>query len=771
MDNRSPIEFFLSPARVLDLTDEKGYYFCTKILGDLGADVIRIEKPGVKRDFWWWAYNYKKKLVYLDIEKGPEQLLQLVREADFLVESFPPGYLDSLGLGYTSLKKVNPKLIMTSITPFGQTGPHRDLKASDLELMATSGVLVGIGDPDRPPVRISFPQAHLITSAEAAVGTLIALCHREVTDEGQKVDVSAQESVHAIGTGTGKRMGRFAGIPAHVRPKGAEVKYQHPRTALLWECKDGHVAYWWHPGVRGAHNNRALVKYMEMEGDLPDIVRNIQWETIDPEQTSPADMAQIWDAFARLFARHTHQEIYQIALKERIELLPGNTVKDLLTEEQLQARGFWQEQDVPDLSRTLRFPGPFARVHFPPASDETGTAPREKQGQGLPFQGLKVLDFSWVYTGPFITQWLAIYGAEVIKVESSSHLDVGRRRGGLGGAAWNSAKKSIALNLKHPRGSELCRRLVKWADVMVENFTPGTMQRLGFGYEDLLKINPQIIMFSASTFGANGPHAAQPGLGMELASLAGFNDLTGWPDRLPVSAHGPYTDILACRIGGATLFAALYYRRRTGKGCSIDLSQFEASMHFLAPLILEHQATGRFLPRMGNRSLTDSPHGVFPCQGDDRWCAISVSSDSEWQTFCEALGRPEWVKDLRFATFEARKQNEDELEKLIAMWTAPLPAREVMARLQKAGVKAGIVADQSDLLKDPQLEYRKHFISVTHPQAGQYVFSNSGFRLEKAAPVVNSAPLFGEHSKYVATQILGLSDVEFDDCLSSGVFE
>ncbi|MBI4296539.1 MAG: CoA transferase, partial [Chloroflexi bacterium] len=309
MDRKPAIKLLLSPYQVLDLTEEKGYYFCTNILSHLGAKVTRVEKPGVTRDFWWWAYNYNKRLVYLDIEREQSQLLQLVKEADFLVESFPPGYLNSLGLGYDALKRLNPKLIMTSITNFGQTGPYKDFRASDLELMAMAGVMYEIGDPDRPPVRIGFPQSHLLTAAEAAVGTMIALYQRELTGQGQQVDVSAQESVLAIKTGgprrreltgSGKRIGPLRlTTTSDIRLGNRTARYQHQPSPMLWKCKDGYVVFYMGIGLRGAHDNRILAKRMEMEGDLPDIVRNMQWETFDWGQTSPEDMAQIWGAIAR----------------------------------------------------------------------------------------------------------------------------------------------------------------------------------------------------------------------------------------------------------------------------------------------------------------------------------------------------------------------------------------------------------------------------------------------------------------------------------------
>jgi len=776
------MDFLLSRVRVLDLTDEKGC-FCAKILGDLGAEVIRVERPGIKRDFWWWAYNYKKTLVYLDIEKEREKVLQLAKEADFVIESFPPGYLDQLGLGYNALREANPRLIVTSITSFGQTGPYRDFKASDLELMAMSGVMYLVGDSDCPPVRIGFPQAYLIASAEAAVGTLVAHYWRGTTGEGQQVDVSAQESLfltlmHAPfftrwGAPKPRRTGAY-------RLGVTGAMFLHP---LIWKCRDGHIAFMLQGGMAGAHSNRTLVRYMDMEGDLPDSVRAINWETLDLAKTTPEQLAKVWEPFARFFSRHTCQELYQVVLKERIQLFPVNTVKEILEDEQLDARQFWQEQEIPDVAKTLRFPGPFARISLPVASPVSGGPEGKEEGRGsLPFEGVKVADFSWVATGPWITQVLAGYGAEVVRIESSIRPDSCRLTGpyknsepGLDRSAmfllYNGGKKSITLNLNHPDGRELARRLVSWADVVVESFTPETMQGWGLGYDELRKINPRIIMLSASMMGATGPHAAQPGLGLQLTSLAGFSHLTGWPDRDPVFIWGAYTDVLASRLGGATLLAALDYRRRTGRGCYIDLSQYEASLQFLSPLILEYQATGYLRGKMGNRSPVASPHGVFPCQGEDRWCAISVYTDSEWQAFCKALGMPGWAQDPKFATLDKRRENEDELEKHIADWTSRFPPEEVMARLQKVGINAGVVQDCGDLYRDPQLSHRKHFIPVEHPEVGEYDYFCPGFRLEKVPLRAGRAPSLGEHNEYVCTQILGLSDEEFVNYLASGALE
>jgi crotonobetainyl-CoA:carnitine CoA-transferase CaiB-like acyl-CoA transferase len=772
----------LSPFRVLDLTDEKGY-FCSKLLGDLGAEVIRLEKPGVKRDFWWWAYNCNKTLVELDIETERERVLQLAKEADFVIESFPPGYLDQLGLGYNALREANPRVIITSITSFGQTGPYKDLNVSDLELMAMAGVMYLLGDPDRPPVRLGFPQSYLVASAGAAVGTLIAHCWRGATGEGQQVDVSAQESLLDVlmhgpfflkwqGINP-KRTGRY-------RLGVSGAMFLHP---LIWKCRQGYIAYMMQGGKLGAYSNRTIAKYIDMEGYLPDFLRELDWDNLDMARTTPEFMAKIWEPFAKFFGQHTSQELYELALKERLQLFPVNTIADTLEDEQLKARRFWQEQEIPELGKKLKFPGVFAWLSFPPASPQTGgKEEKAEKHKDLPFEGLKVADFSWVAAGPWITQWLAGYGAEVIKVESTTRPDATRVSGpykdnqpGLNRSAQflvhNGGKKSITLNLNHPMGRELAQKLVSWADIVAESFSPGMMQQWGLSYDELQKINPGIIMLSASMMGATGPHAPQPGLGLQLTSLAGFSHLTGWPDRDPVFIWGAYTDVLASRLGGATLLAALDYRRRTGRGCYIDLSQYEASLQFLSPLILEYQATGYLRGRMGNRSTIASPHGVFPCQGEDRWCAVSVFTDSEWESFCQALGKPEWAEDPKFATFQSRKKNEDELEKRIVGWTAQLPREEVMARLQKAGVKAGIVQDCDELYRDQQLNHRKHFIPLNHPEVGEYDYFCPGFRLGKVSLVAERVPCIGEHNEYVCRQILGLSDEEFVTYLTSGVLQ
>lgn len=399
------------------------------------------------------------------------------------------------------------------------------------------------------------------------------------------------------------------------------------------------------------------------------------------------------------------------------------------------------------------------------------------------FQGVKIADFTWVAAGPILTCFLADQGATVVRIESIHKPDMLRTqppfKGGLPGinrsgifAIHNCNKFSLSLNMNHPRGMEIARRMIAWADVVAENFTAGTMEKWGLGYEDLKKIKPDIIMISTCNQGQKGPHSRHPGLGQQMVSLAGFTELTGWPDRDPALPFGAYTDLIAPPLGAAALIAALEYRRKTGKGLYLDLSQFEAALYFLAPLLLDYEVNGREASRMGNRCPYAAPHGVYPCRGEDRWCAIAVFTDQEWRSFCRVLGNPPWTQEERFATLLGRKKNEDELDSLVAEWTLNHRAEEVMERLQQAGVAAGVVQNAQDLHLDPQLLYRHHFWELEHLEMGVHRYNALAFHLSASpAQPRRAAPCLGQDNEYVLKELLDMSEEEYVDLLLSGVLE
>lgn len=397
-------------------------------------------------------------------------------------------------------------------------------------------------------------------------------------------------------------------------------------------------------------------------------------------------------------------------------------------------------------------------------------------------EGIKVVDFTWQYTGPIVTKFLAHHGAEVIKVESQERPDGGRGyspykddKPGINRSAvfanYNTGKYGITLNLKQPKAIEIVKKLVARADVFLESYRPGTMERLGLGYPELKKVKPDLVYVSMSMQGQTGPLARQLTLGFFFQGALGFTHFTGWPDRDPVGVPVAYPDYITPWYMLFSVLLSLDYRRRTGKGLYIDFSQLESSVHFVTPALLDYIVNGRIQTRCGNRSTRAAPHGAYPCQGKERWCAVAVFTDEEWKAFCRVVGTPEWTRDPRFATLSGRMENAEELEKLISEWTANHSAEEVMTALQAAGVAAGVVQNGQDVVeRDPQLKHRKHFQEMEHRDMGNHLFEVPPVRLSRTPGELRMpAPCLGEHNEFVCCEILGMSGEEFAELMAAGV--
>ncbi len=393
-------------------------------------------------------------------------------------------------------------------------------------------------------------------------------------------------------------------------------------------------------------------------------------------------------------------------------------------------------------------------------------------------EGIRVVDITVYQTGPLTTQALSNCGAEVIKIDTKSQLAGGG--GGVGGVVGaptgqlqkNTNKLSVTLNFATPKGLELARRLVAKSDIVVENLAGGSLARKGLGYEDLSRIKPDLIMLSTCMQGQTGPYASHAASGHKLSALSGFNHISGWPDR-PPAWMGAYTDNIAPCYNIIAILAALDYRRRTGKGLFLDMSQNESGMQFLAPLILDYTVNHRVANRMGNQCEYAVPHNAYPCRGDDRWCAISVSTDEEWRSFCRVIGNPGLAQDTRFNTLLARKDNEDELDRLVNEWTVKHSAEEVMTLMQAADVAAGVVQTAQDQVeRDAQLEHRHFLRELEHPVVGRYLApSGTHFLMSKSSCELRRAPLLGEHNQYVFKGILGISDAEYDALVKNKVID
>ena len=402
-----------------------------------------------------------------------------------------------------------------------------------------------------------------------------------------------------------------------------------------------------------------------------------------------------------------------------------------------------------------------------------------------PLSGLKVADFSWFGAGPICGENLASFGATVVRVESESHPD------GLRGVApfaagktgfnvsgyfnnYNAGKLDLTLNLNTDLGRKMLLKLVAWCDIFLTNHTPRVIERWNISYDELKKVNPQLIGVYQPMQGFEGPHRYFMGFGAVLGPITGYSYLSGYPHRPPMGLGTNYPDYVI--NPGHTLIgilAALRHRKKTGEGQLVELAQIESSVSPLAPAIMDYAANGRVQNRAGNRLPHAAPHGAFRCrdntwnnQPEDRWIALGVFNDAQWDALVEAMGSPAWTHDAKFATLAARKHHEDDLEAALTEWTREQTAEDVMALLQSKGVPAGVVQNARDMLEDEHLKARGYYVYLDHPEAGVTAYDGPPFRLSKTPGVLRTpAPLLGQHNEQVCKEILGMTDDEIAEAL------
>ena len=397
-------------------------------------------------------------------------------------------------------------------------------------------------------------------------------------------------------------------------------------------------------------------------------------------------------------------------------------------------------------------------------------------------EGVRVVEFGWAAAGPLVGAYLAQHGADVIHVESATALDPfrstyppfkdnepGPDRAGMF-AFYNAGKRGVTLDLKHPRAVDLALRLIATADVVIESFPAGTLARRGLSHDAMRAARSDLVILSSCNQGQTGPHAQHPGYGSQLTALAGFNQLLGEPGRTPVILYGPYIDYIAVGYGVIAILAALERRDRTGEGCAIDLSQYEAGLQFLAPALLEYAANGTIPARNANRDEVAVPHGVYPCKGDDRWVALSIWSDDEWRRLRAAMGDPAWAR-VGFERADERRARQAELDTHLASWTRERTREDVTAALRAKGLRAAPVETVSELFSDDQLAHRGMWPRGEHPVMGSVALMAPPFTLSATpAHIRRAGPVLGEHNEAVFRDLVGLSSEEYARFASEGVF-
>jgi crotonobetainyl-CoA:carnitine CoA-transferase CaiB-like acyl-CoA transferase len=804
----------LHGVRVLDLADRPGA-FAAKLLGDLGADVVKIEppsgdalrhqgpywrdRPHPDRSLSFWFYNAGKRSLVLDLDvtAGREHLVRLIARADVVVETRPPGILAAIGLDDETLARLNPGLVHAAITPFGESGPRAAWQTSEIVAQAVSGMLYVSGVPGAPPLATAGAQAYHSTGAYTAIAVIAALLAR-ARSGGQHVEVSVQETTAAAV----EHVAAFFHQMGRVHRRAGSLHWT--RYFRVARCRDGYVLHC------SLGDWTSLLEWVKADGDAQDLVEPA-WEDFNYRRKHCEHLFDVLDRWA---GRHSVEEIMEGAQLRRIPYAAVRSPAALPADPQLGARLFFVPIEHPDLGATVSYPGgpchmsetpwtvrrppprlgehgdeilreaAFERGPMPPLERETprparsgaggpkadpspshqpGPVTSEPARTPRPLDGVRILDLTWVVAGPAATRLLGDLGADVIKIERRDSLDFGDRRGGFTGSL-NRGKRSMVVNLGDARGLDIVRRLAAEVDVVIDNFSARVMRNWGLDYDGLRAIKPDVIAISMSGFGHSGPYQDYVSYGPTLQALTGYTLLMRHPGGEPTGIGYSYSDIVGGYTAALATLAALWHRRRTGRGQMIDLSQFEASCAVLGPMLLDVVANGRDIDPPGNTSQEGpaAPHGVYRCRGEDRWCAIAVFGDEEWRRFIGAIDHPQWSTDPRFASLDARLDHRNALDALVETWTRERTPEEIADRLQRAGVRAGIVADAEDLCaRDPHLRARDYWVRVRTPEGPEVTLDGIPYRLGRTpARVGGPGPLLGEHTTEVLRDLLGLGGAE-----------
>ncbi|MFN8583768.1 MAG: CoA transferase [Dehalococcoidia bacterium] len=820
----------LEGVRVLDLTRHTVGPFATRLLGDYGADVIKIEapggdparmlppfaggEPGLERSGTFLFLNTNKRSMVLDLksEDGRERFLQLARGADAVVENFRPGTMERLGLGYEVLAGLNPRIVVTSISNFGQDGPYRDWEGTDLTIYAMGGPMISTGDVDHEPLKVAGRWAGYQAGFVAALATAVGLWGARLRGEGEHLDVSILEALtHNIdGRLISLLQYQYTGRPAVRRPRAAGAGNG------VFPCADG----WCLLTGGGLANMSAFMRMIGQE----QLLESPEWR--DPGAFADPDRIEEFNAYVLGWSvMKTKAEVRDACEQFGVMGAPLNTVADMLTDKSLVYRKFFEEIDHPSTG-PVQYPGYHFRLHgehgpeMPPRrrapllgehTDEVlaeleqaraavvaprapSSARRDEAGYRPPLEGIRILDLTLVLAGPFATMHLADWGAEVIRIESLQHpqpftrgmpfvrptLDMVRRQmvppyfpdDDPGERAWNKpanfthharGKKSMTLDLSRPEGQEVFERLVAQADGVIENNLPPHIEKLGITWERLSKINPRLVLLRQPAFGLDGPYRAYRTFGNHMEAIAAHPVIRAYPDlSLDYAPQGIPADAASGIAGAYAFLMGLYQRERTGKGVMLELASAENIIPFMGEFVMDYTLNGRSWEHMGNDHFFLAPHNVYRCADGDRWVAIVARNEDEWRRLCEVMRRPELANDPRFASMEARYANRRELDAAITEWTVLRDASWVMQRLQAEGIAAGVVMNDRDVLDDPQHRAREFFVEIEGPDTGRRQYVRRAWRASQTPWREMRHPvLLGEDNEYVYRQLLGFSDEEY----------
>jgi crotonobetainyl-CoA:carnitine CoA-transferase CaiB-like acyl-CoA transferase len=797
----------LNNLKVLEFAQEVSGPYCGKLFADLGAEVIKVELPAgdparsygpfpdntthPEKSALFLYLNTNKKGITLDLNQnnGRKRFEALVQWADILIDNHPPDVLEKNGFDWNRLQHLNPSLIYISITPYGRTGPRSKVKGGELTV-SHGGALANLlpahsEDIILPPVKMGGWFAGYHGGLVAAIAGLALFIGRQGAGTGRLVDISLEEVMLAL-VSPGVASYRYHGATWSRVP-------DRPPAMGRMETSDGYVVL----GAADDHHFRALRELM----GKPDWAASDRWDDRYYRRNHLMDIAPQMNAWMKLQKKH---DIHHRAASAKIPIGPFNTAADLMADDQYKARGYFIEIDHPAAGRRT-YPGwSYKMTASPPGIDRPAPLlgqynkeifeslskrPRKTTSAGvdagvlesarLPLEGIRVLDFTWVWAGPYGCRVLAELGAEVIKIEGHKRSDLTRRsvvwplpnasplklrpNQSLGYNTVNLNKKSLTLDLSKPEGVRIARRLAAKSDLVIDNMRPGAMDKLGLGYEELKKVREDIIVATLSSRGYGGPHTDYLGFATIHQAVGGAAYISGYPESHPTHGTGGDADLMNGLTVAYTCMAALNHRLKTGEGQFIDLSQCEGVSSLIGETLLGYAMNGQIQERVGNRHPFYCPHSVYRCWGVDRWLALEIHSDGEFAVLAKILSRSDLTEDTRFMDMVSRKKNENELDRIIESWTSQRDRDWMVKEFCKAGLAAAPSRDARDVYADEHFRERNVFMQIEHPEIGLLEIIRTPWQISGLQKPNRHAPLLGEHNHYVLQELLGLNNQEVQE--------
>ena len=792
--------------KVLELSQSVAGEYCGKLLSDFGADVIKLEQPGegsptrhlgpfapVGEDpekSGLFAYlNTNKRSVELDLESdaGRRTLLQLVHNVDAVIDDHAPGWLQRAGLDPDNCPESFPDLVLCSITAFGASPPEDRLYAEDLTVFHSSGW--GYHTPSgaeeqKPPLKGAgrfLPSYE--SGLEAALCVAAALYERETSGQGRCIEISKQAVLAS----------RIDYVLAQM--VAGDMPVSTERTAFdlfgpagIYPCREG-FAYIW---MSAPAHWEALRQLLDSPAWMESFPENWLERACTPER-----VAQCRQHVADWLCSQDKHEVAAAAQALGLTLVPVNDARDLLASPQYDFRQYFTEVNHP-VQGTSLYPTVPYRLSETPAQIEraapllgehtgeilaelmsdgdTGDAGPAGSGQvrGGPLQGVRVIELTKVWAGPYVGKMLAYLGAEVIRVESEDSLDVTRFFGvddinnAPGFQSVNPQKLSVQINMKTGEGIDLLLDLIGKSDIVVENLRPGAIERLGLGYDKVRSANPGIIYVSMGMYGSEGPLSYQTGYAPCFAALGGLSSIVGYEGEPPTGMNVRYADSTFGTMSAYAAIVALYHRRRSGAGQFIDVSAVESMSSMIGDTLMDFTLNGLVRECDGSRHPEMAPHGTYPCT-DGEWISIAVASDREWRALAGCMGRSELAGHPSYNPLAGRKAHETELDQLLARWTAEHSAVELVTALQRLGVAAAKSQSSLDMIADPNL-WAQGFYREVNDQAGMTKTTlGPGWKMSREADICRAAPRLGEHNGYVLGDILGLSEERQRELAAAGI--